>query len=132
MSFFAIIALIMAAWMILMGIPMMMNSKDLHAIFDAYAKPTGALINAAFITLAFGVVILTYEHRLVGMDGSWMWVIPLVGWLTLLKGAFIILFPQSIRTMVSKWYNPGTNNMIMGLIIALLGVFFLWLGFNVY
>lgn len=131
MSLFAIISLILAAWYILVGIPLMMNSKDLHAMFDAYAKPTGALINTAFITLAFAVVILTHEHQLVGGD-SWTWVLPLVGWLTLIKGAWIILFPENVRYTIKKWYNPGTSNMILGLIITLLGVFFLWLAYNVY
>ncbi|RLC37524.1 hypothetical protein DRH29_01495 [candidate division Kazan bacterium] len=130
MSFFAIVALIMAAWMILLGIPLMFNSKDIHAILDGFAKPTGSLLSLAFITIAFSVIILGVEYRL--LANNWMWVIPLVGWLGLVKGAFIILFPESMRNLIKKFYKPGTNNMICGLITALLGVFFLWLAFSVY
>jgi len=130
MSFFAIMALIMAAWAILFGVPLLLNSKDMHAILDGVNKPTGVLISWTFITLAFAMVILGTEHRL--LADNWMWVIPLVGWLSLIKGAFIILFPDTIRTMIRKMYKPGTSNMLLGLIMSLLGVFFLWLAFSVY
>ncbi|MBN2585145.1 hypothetical protein JXA59_00655 [Patescibacteria group bacterium] len=131
MSFFAIIALVFAAWMILIGVPLLLNSKDIHAMLDSLGKkPSGALLSLSFVTVAVSVIILGTEHRL--MADNWMWVVPLLGWIGLVKGAFIILFPNSVRFMVTKVYNPGTTSMLFGLIASLLGVFFLWLAFNVY
>lgn len=130
MSLFAILALILAGWYILVGVPLMFNGKDMHAMMDGLSKPTGVLISFAFVTIAFAMVILGTEHRLVAEN--WMWVMPLIGWLTLIKAAFIMLFPESMRLMVKKMYKPGTSNMVYGLIVTLLGVFFLWLAFSVY
>lgn len=131
MSFFAIIALVFGAWMIVIGIPMLLNSKDIHHWLDAYGdKKNASLLNIAFFTLTVGVVILGVEYRLVA--DNWMWVIPLMGWIALIKGVAMILFPGIVQYMVRKFYNPGTTSMIIGLIVLLLGVFFLWLGFKVY
>jgi hypothetical protein len=130
MSFFAIIALIMGAWTLLIGIPLMMNNKSLHAMLDDMAKPGSGMLSMMLMTIAFGVIILSQEYRLMGEN--WMWVVPLIGWLSLIKGVFFIFSPNTVKYMVKNWYNPGTTNMIWGLIIVLLGAFFLWLAFNVY
>ncbi len=130
MSLFAIIALVYGGWMILVGIPLLLNSKEFHETIDTLGKSPAHLFGFSFLAVATGLIVLGVEHRLVA--DNWLWVVPLLGWASLVKGVFLILFPGSARFMVRKFWNPGTTAMIAGLIALLIGVFLLWLAFKVY
>lgn len=130
MSLFAIISLIYGSWMILVGIPLLLNSKEFHETIDTLGKSSANLLGFAFFAVTIGLVVLGIEHRLVA--NNWMWVVPLLGWVSVVKGVLLILFPGLAKFMVKKFWNPGTTSMIAGLIVILIGVFLLWLAFKVY
>lgn len=87
---------------------MVVNGKEAAAVLEEAAQNKGYLWLLGFLALATGAVI-------VALNNVWTSGLPLVitimGWLALIKGAFIFVFPSVVAHVYRKF---GKSSMIVG------------------
>ena len=118
MDFSPVIAEALGIFFVVMGAAMVVNGKETAAIVEEAAQNKSYLWMWGFLALATGVVM-------VSLNNVWTSGLPLIitilGWLALVKGAFILIFPGVIARLYRKVGHSG--------LIVFVGVVALVVGF---
>lgn len=85
-----------------------------------YTEDKTITISTGYITLLLGLATVA-AHNLWVKD--WRITITLIGWTTLLKGIEKVIFPGRVNKIAKKFERL---QRFWGLIILLIGVWFLW------
>lgn len=93
-------------------------SDDMH-------KNAGLTYMAGFIAVIVGFLIVHYHHHW-GRD--WTVLITIIGWLSLIKGVLIIVFPKFIRRL-SEPFLTDRALKIIPYVTLLIGLLFGYFGF---
>jgi hypothetical protein len=100
----AVIAEALGIFFVVMGAAMVVNGKETAAIIEEAAQNKGYLWMWGFLALAVGAVI-------VSLNNLWTSGLPLIitimGWLALVKGAFILVFPGAVSSLYRKFGHSG-------------------------
>ena len=108
-----------------MGLSVLINKKSVVALIEESAANQGFLWLSGLIALIIGAV-------LVGINNSWTSGLKLfltvIGWLAVIKGLFILLFPKTAISLYRKLNNSGVLTT-GGLIAFILGLVLLYKGF---
>lgn len=96
-----------------------MNPKRIQQIFNDL-KDQKFVIIASFLAIIIGLVNILFHNIWVG---DWRILITLIGWMSLIEGLFLFIFP--VRTI--NWINIINVKFIqvLYLLIFFLGVFLL-------
>jgi hypothetical protein len=94
-------------------------------VFTEIAKSKALIWITGFITLLIGVTSLAFYNT---WSSSWYVVVTIAGWTTLLKGAFMTLFP---KTSVSLYRNAVHSNVLLtsGMLAIVCGFLLLYCAF---
>ena len=103
---------------VILGLSMLLNKKWTAVAIEEMTQNQGIIWLAGLITLVMGVVLVTLNN--VWTSGLPL-IITILGWLTLIKGAFILLFPNFSITYYKK-VNKGNIFTWGGLIVLILGL----------
>ena len=117
------IAQVLGVFFLFAGVSMLLNSKATAAALQATADNRGILWIWGMIALLIGAVIVV-------LNNTWTSGLPLfitiLGWLALLKGAYIFLFPTSAAALY-KSVSKGGFLIAAGLVSTVLGILlFAW------
>lgn len=108
------------------SISIIIDKKNISAALREIVKNQGTLWMWGFIVLTIGAVFLVLNH-------TWTprlpLVITIVGWLTLIKGLYILIFPKSTVSLYEKC-NKDSVLLSGGVIAFILGLALLYLGFR--
>jgi len=109
----------------IMGLSVVIDRKNVSTALEKVTQDRGFLWLWSFLILTMGAVIVV-------MNNVWTSGLPLLvtvlGWLTVIKGAFLLLLPGPAIALYRKCNRDGV--LIFGGIIALLlGLVLLYLGF---
>lgn len=107
------------------GIGMLFNGshykREIQKLLDNFAF----LITDGMVSLLVGFLIVLYHNV---FEKNWRVIITLFGYVALLKGCVITIFPQ-----IAKMYKPifkiGNIEKIFGIFLLVLGGIFAYLGF---
>ncbi len=107
-----------------MGLSVVIDRKTMSTALGKVTQDRGFLWLWSFLILTMGAVIVV-------MNNTWTSGLPLLitvlGWLTVIKGAFLLLLPGPAVTLYQKCNKEGV--LIFGGIVAfLLGLVLLYLG----
>jgi len=119
-----ILLLVYGGILIVVGLFALIDSKNASDMFDEIiaSKSIGRIWST--ILIIFGLVTLGINYTLI-WEG-YLWVLPLLGWLTLIKGVFSYWWPS----LWNGFKQTATSNIIVtGLIATIIGVLVLWLAF---
>ena len=100
------------------------NRPYFNAVMSDLATNKGLLWVTGLITFVMGTVIVALYNV---WSTDWRVIVTILGWLTVIKGAVIILFPQSLMRMYrSLLYNHfltfgGIYALVLGAILFFLG-----------
>ncbi len=104
MDISAVIAEVLGIFFVVMGAAMVVNAKETAAVLEEAAQNKGYLWLWGFLALTTGAVI-------VSLNNMWTSGLPLVitilGWLALIKGAFILFFPAVTTALYRKFGKSG-------------------------
>ena len=79
------------------------------------------------LALFFGLFILNFNNV---WTADWMVIITIIGWLSVVKGVLLIVFPK-VYVNFSNWMRMGDAVMrYIGIIYLLLGLFLTFKGFD--
>ena len=110
---------------LVIGFGVLINGKFYKKMFDSFLKELGTIYLGGFMALIAGLVILLTHNVWEG----WPILITVFGWLALLKGVWILVFPGSMvkvaegmfKKMSMSWI--GAFAMVMGGIFCYFGFF---------
>jgi hypothetical protein len=116
-----VLAQIVGISFIILGLSIVFNKKAMATIIGELTSNKSALWIVGFFTTMLGATLVT-------LNNTWSAGLPLlvtiVGWLTLLKGASLLLFPNTAASYYKKM-NHGNIFLWAGLITFILGVLLL-------
>lgn len=120
------LARVIGIWMIIVGIAYLKSPKESKNMFLEFMDNRPLLFLSALFTLAVGSLIVV-SHNF--WEWNWRLLITLFGWACLLKGAFLVLWPQKIKEI--SWLYLGKINLFFpGAVYIAIGLVLLWFGFN--
>lgn len=106
------------------GLGMMINPEFFKKMLANLAENSLALYIGAMLALALGYFMVSYFN-------VWSWdrslIITLVGWFALVKGFFLLIFPQFALKLSIKFSEKHINTK--GILVAVLGAVMIAFGF---
>jgi hypothetical protein len=94
-------------------------------IADDLFSNAGLTYLAGFITVIIGLLIVTYHNR---WTKNWTVLITILGWLALLKGIFLITFPQFVQSLFQRMFTDFGSRVFPYASLCL-GLLFGYFGF---
>jgi hypothetical protein len=109
-----------------MGLSVMIDRKTVSAALEKATEDRGFLWLWSFLILTMGAVIVATNN--VWTSGLLL-LITLLGWLSIVKGAFLLILPGPAMTLYRKCIRDSV--LIFGGVAAfLLGLVLLYMGFR--
>jgi hypothetical protein len=120
-----IIAQILGIIFTTMAFSLFTNTKATIAFVEEITKNKALFWTLGLFTVSMGAIIVVFNN--VWSSGLELFI-TIIGWLTLLKGIMMLVFPN---TSVSYYKKVNKENMfaLAGLIILILGIALLYAGF---
>lgn len=134
LSIYALATFLMGGLMFLFAMPMLFASnwfkKELIATVKERPGLHGLQLYSTLMVF-FGLWLLSIEYRLTGGMG-WYILIPIFGYLSILKGILFLWAPKWMEGFTSKIYNSNNVMIFAGLAALVIGIISWWLTFNVF
>jgi hypothetical protein len=117
------LAVLMGSSLVIVGITVF-NKSYFNAVMSDLANSKGLMWLTGLITIIMGTVVVALYNV---WSADWRVVVTLLGWLTVIKGAVIVLFPSSMVVFYRRFMS---NHLLTysGIYALLLGGLFLFLG----
>ena len=119
------IAQLYAIAFVAIGLGMLFSSKYYLKAFDAMMKESGMIYFGGMMALIIGFLIVTRHNVWEG----WPIIITLFGWIAVLKGVSLIVFPNITMPMFKSWFKSKSFLHIMGVCTLLVGGFLGYVSF---
>ncbi|MFH0820339.1 MAG: hypothetical protein V1908_01050 [Candidatus Peregrinibacteria bacterium] len=107
------------------GLGMILNRDNYQKMMERFTEEAMALYIGGFMALAAGFALVTYHNI---WDGTWVALVSLIGWLAMIKGVIILVFPKLMISIMNSWFT--TNRLpALGGFVLLLGLVLGYFGF---
>lgn len=107
------------------GLEAVFNRKFISEMAENFMQNPALLWTIGFILLLVGAVMVTIQNA---WSLDWQVIVTIIGWLTLIKGAMFMLFPNSTKLIYRKCNSPALI-VASGVIAIILAVFFLYISY---
>lgn len=111
----------------ILGCGVICNAGYYKKAYSAMLKNEGTILLSTILALTIGS-FLVLTHNV--WDPNWTVLITIFGWLALLKGFLLAIFPQqmialSVKILKNTWvyYTAGTFYTIIGVVLLYFGFF---------
>jgi hypothetical protein len=118
------LAVLIGSTLIVVGLTVF-NKSYFNAVMTDLANGKGLLWVTGLITFVMGTVIVAL-HNVWSLD--WRVIVTLLGWLTAIKGAVIVLFPSSMLLVYRRFLSnhlltySGVYAVVLGGLLLFLGL----------
>ena len=110
------------------GVGMFINPSFYKKLFTDFCENAAVMYLGGVMSLAIGYLILTLRGCSVCCASGFSIIIPIIGWLALIKGILILVQPK-MMIATSKTFLKENFLKIMAVVIVLIGLAFSFLGF---
>ena len=101
------------------------RSSDMRTLLtDFRANPAWPWVTGAFILLSGLAVVALHQY----WKGAAAIIVSLLGWLTTLKGFFLMALPQTYLSFASTAVDAGTSWRAGFIVVALVGLYLAFIG----
>lgn len=107
------------------GLSMVINKKGMAAAFAEMVQNRSFFWLAGFFTVVLGAALVALNNV---WTSGWTLLVTIIGWLVLIKGAFILFLPKTAE----KFYKKYTTDDLLafyGVVAFIIGLVFLYWGF---
>lgn len=120
------LAKIMGLFLIIMFVSVLVNKKLVPNLIKDVVKDTAFMFFSGAMTLILGL-FLVLTHNIWTAD--WVGLVTLLGWIVLVKGAVLSLFPEQ----TPDWATNISSNVIAAgsVIMLIVGIYLTYVGFTV-
>lgn len=122
-----LIAIMLGILFTTVGLGMMLNTKFYIKIVEDLNKHPVLLYTGGLLSLLLGFALLSVEST---WQKDWTSMITVLGWLSVIKGIFIVLFPERCIELSNMIKKDTTYFTFAAMLSVLLGVGFLIAGFS--
>lgn len=122
MDFSIIIAQVLGIFFVIAGISIVANGRATAAAVEESAANRGIMFMWGMLALVIGAVIVVFNN--VWTSGLAL-LVTILGWLALIKGTFILLFPGVAAGFYKQCGKRGTL-VAAGVIMVVLGLVLLY------
>jgi hypothetical protein len=112
--------------MTIVGASLIAHPNFFNSIAADYSKNYATIYLGAISALILGILIVLTHNVWIA---HWPVIITLLGWLSLIKGAALLLFPAHVKLWMDT-YLPKANFRAIGTAYLILGLFLCWMGFG--
>lgn len=116
----SLLLIAMAVLLAVIMIPAILNTKKWQKAMKKTASDEVSIRILSFFTLLVSFLFLSVHWKL---TGGWFIIIPIIGWLALIKAVVYLWWPEFVYTMAKKTYlkSEGMTALIafLGLVIAI-------------
>ena len=124
MDYSIILAQVLGLAFLVIGLGVLFQRRfTAEAIENALQNP-GCLWLMGVLALLIGAIMVPMQESWAG----WEWLPTLIGWLALLKGVLILLFPRSMIALYRRWNRSGML-AFSGFVALVVGIVLVWIGF---
>jgi hypothetical protein len=114
------LAKFLSIYLIIVGIGILYNLKNCQKLALEYGNSAALIYFGGIMALFFGILIILFHNV---WTSDWRIIITLFGWLGLLKGSWLIIFPGTVKNFVERYQKSTTPIMVQSLIIITIGLF---------
>jgi hypothetical protein len=118
-------AKVFAIYFVVFGFGMMFNAKTMGKVVDGMIKNSTAVFSIAIWALLLGAAMVVSHNIWEG----WPVIITVIGWITLLKGAFWLLIPKVFTNFAKSMMKTGGALFASSFIVLIIGLVLGYLGF---
>ena len=115
-----LLARILGAYMVIVAIGFVFNPKFYQSITEDFFKNTALIYLGGVFALIIGLLIVLFHNVWVA---DWQVIITIFGWLGLIKGAWLIIFPNSIGKVTQIYQKKPALLRVHLIIMLLIGLF---------
>lgn len=108
------------------GAGMLINPGFYKKLFTDFAENAAAMYIGGVAALAIGFVILA--HRGIACTHDWTMLLSIIGWLALIKGLLILVFPKLMMAMTRAMMKDNLLK-VWPVVVILLGLALSFFGF---
>ena len=110
------------------GLGVLLNTDFYKKLLETYAGNPPLVYITGFIVLVVGYLLVAF-HNIWTL--KWSILITLVGWIALIKGMFMLVLPNSFAVISKALKRKKELLQIEAAIIAIIGLWFMYLGYFV-
>ena len=115
-----LLAKFIGPYIIVIGIGLLFNPKAFQKIMEDFFKNAALIYVAGLITFVAGLAIVLF-HNLWILD--WRIIVTLLGWNILIKGAWLIISPDTSAKIVALFAKNNKLVIVPWIIMFAIGVF---------
>jgi uncharacterized protein YjeT (DUF2065 family) len=119
-----LLAKVYAVLFLLLGLGMFLNPKYYRKVIDEMLGNKGMILFSGMMAATAGVLMVTYHNI---WDSSWVVLITIFGWVALLKGVGLLVFPKHIEFWRKLFKKPGFMQF-EAVAVTALGLLFVYFG----
>ena len=109
------------------AVGVLVNTAFYRRIVEEFIESPALCYLGGILALFFGLFILNFNNA---WTADWTVVITIIGWLSVVKGVLLIVFPN-VYLQFANWMRMGDAMMrYIGIIYLLLGLFLTFKGFG--
>jgi len=121
-----LLAKFIGPYIILIGIALMFNQKVFRKIMDDFPRNPSLVFVTGLLTFVTGLAIVLFHNIWIG---DWRLIITVFGWIALIKGIWLIVFPGTLDKTTKLYTENFKLVLIPWSIMLLLGVFLVVKGY---
>jgi len=115
-----LIAKIMGPYMVIVGIGLLCNLKFYQRMMEDFLKNAALIYLGGVYALIIGLLIVLFHNVWVA---GWQVLITIFGWIGLIKGIWLIVFPNSVGKLTQAYQQKQALlrvNLVIVLVVGLL------------
>ena len=120
------IARIFGLCYLIIGTGFMINRKAFQQVMDDFCKNAALVFYGGILALVIGVVIILTHNVWVA---NWTVIITIIGWIALIKGIWIIVFPNTVSRFMQAYRKNESLPMIHSIAVIIFGAVLTFFGF---
>lgn len=112
-----VVARVIGPFMIVAGIGLLLNLKNYQTVIDNFMKHPALRYLGGMVALFMGLIILQFHNV---WACNWALIITIMGWLSLIKGAVLIIFPGAFGKVCEAYHESTFLLMVhVGIVLAI-------------
>ena len=112
------IAQLYAIAFLALGLGLVLEPHYYQKLFKEMVKEPGVMMMGGFFALILGFIIVTKHNVWYG----WGTLITLFGWVAVLKGVSLLVFPKYMLKWTENWLADMHFLQIWGLVVLMMGI----------
>jgi len=118
-------ARLLGSYCIIVAVGILFNRKTYQKVMADFCQNSALLYIGGMLSLLFGLFVVLFHNGV----ANWAVIITIFGWGGIIKGAWLIIFPNAVAKFIEVYQKNVGLLMVHSFIIAALGIFLMIMGF---